>query len=129
MQQRRFAKHLRQSMTEAERRLWFHLRAHRLGGHKFKRQVPVGPYIVDFMHFGARLVVEADGGQHNEDGRDVRRDAWLRRGGFRVLRFWNHDILQNTDTVLGVIWEAIGADPLPRPLSRGERGDRRQDER
>ena len=87
MHQRDFANHLRQSMTEAEHCLWYHLRAHRFGGQKFRRQVPVGPYIVDFLHHRARLVVEADGGQHNESVGDGERDAWLRRHGYRVLRF------------------------------------------
>nr|WP_084062706.1 DUF559 domain-containing protein [Arenimonas malthae] len=115
MHQRDFAKHLRQSMTEAERRLWYHLRAHRFGGHKFRRQVPVGPYIVDFLHHGAGLVVEADGGQHNGPAGDGERDAWLQRHGYRVLRFWNHEILQNTQVVLEVIWNALGARLSPEP--------------
>ncbi|OHE79797.1 MAG: DNA (cytosine-5-)-methyltransferase [Lysobacterales bacterium GWF1_69_6] len=128
MHQRDFAKRLRQSMTEAERRLWYHLRAHRFAGHKFRRQVPLGPYVVDFVHFGARLVVEADGGQHNGSPGDGDRDAWLRRQGFLVLRFWNHEILQNTQLVLGVIWHALGDGPSPpAPLPQGERGDKRQD--
>ena len=84
-----FVKSLRQNMTDAERLLWRHLRGHRLGGVKFRRQQAIGPYIVDFVHFGARIVVEADGGQHNESASDERRDAWLQSQGFRILRFWN----------------------------------------
>ena len=94
-------------MTDAERRLWYHLRAHRFDGHKFKRQVPVGPYIVDFACLGRKLVVEVDGGQHADDQRDVRRDEYLRNEGFRVLRFWNNDVLQNTRGVLEVILDAL----------------------
>src|SRR6516225_8322257 len=103
MERRQFAKALRKTMTEAEQLLWRHLRAHRMSDQKFRRQQPVGPYIVDFVHFGARLVVEADGGQHNDSTGDARRDAWLRSQGFRVLRFWNNDILQNIEAVLEVI--------------------------
>ena len=77
MDSRNFAKSLRQSMTDAEQLLWRHLRAHRLNGEKFRRQQPLGPYIVDFVHFSARLIVEADGGQHNSSTRDTQRDAWL----------------------------------------------------
>jgi very-short-patch-repair endonuclease len=124
---REFAKHLRRNMTEAEQRLWFHLRAHRFEGQKFRRQQPIGPYIVDFVHFGARLVVEADGGQHSGDEDDAVRDAWFSRNGFRILRFWNHDILQNTELVMDAIWVALGcAAPLPQPLSREGRGESEQ---
>ena len=107
----RFAKDLRANMTDAERLLWKHLRAHRLNGHKFRRQQPLGPYIVDFVHCCARLVVEADGGQHNESETDKQRDTWLQEQGFQVLRFWNNDILQNTDAVLEVIFRAVTASP------------------
>ncbi|WP_200932404.1 endonuclease domain-containing protein [Pseudorhodoferax sp. Leaf267] len=87
MHQRDFTKTLRQNMTEAEQRLWYHLRAHRMAGQKFRRQQPIGPYTVDFVHFGARLIVEADGGQHADSPRDAVRDAWLRSQGFEVLHF------------------------------------------
>ena len=112
-------------MTEAEHRLWHRLRAHRFAGFKFRRQHPIGPYIVDFAAVRHRLVVEADGGQHNGDARDARRDAWLAGRGSRVLRFWNHEVLQNTEVVLGEIWRALCAGPSPpAPLPVGERGDR-----
>ena len=114
MLQRQFVKTLRQQMTEAETLLWRHLRAHRLNGEKFRRQQPVGPYIVDFIHFGARLIVEADGGQHNESSSDAKRDAWLKAAGFRVLRFWNNEILQNTEAVLEVVIDAVKGPP-PSP--------------
>ena len=103
----RFAKDLRTHMTDAERLLWKHLRAHRLNGQKFRRQQPIGPYIVDFVHLGARLVIEADGGQHNDNAADQERDDWLKAEGYRVMRFWNNDILQNTDAVLEEIFKII----------------------
>jgi len=116
MIQRQFIKALRHQMTEAENLLWRHLRAHRLGGAKFRRQQPIGPYIVDFVHFGARLVVEVDGGQHNESPTDARRDAWLRSQGFRVLRFWNNEILQSAEAVLETLMDALKMRPLsPNP--------------
>src|SRR5690606_34887613 len=122
MQQLTFAKHLRSNMTDAEHLLWRHLRAHRLAGQKFRRQQPLGPYVVDFVHFGARLIVEADGGQHSGCGRDVQRDEWLRNQGFRILRFWNNEILLNTEQVLAVIFEAVNrVSPSPQPSpARGE---------
>jgi len=121
MHQKAFAKHLRRNMTDAERLLWRHLRAYRLNGRKFRRQQPTGPYVVDFVHFAARLIVECDGGQHNEDARDERRDAWLQRQGFQILRYWNHQILNETDHVLEDILNTIAPSP-PAPLPRGERG-------
>lgn len=105
-------------MTDAEQLLWRRLRAHRLDGQKFRRQQPLGPYIVDFVHFGARVIVEADGGQHNENERDAVRDAWLKREGFKVLRFWNDEILQSTDRVLEVIWAAVAPTKHPSPARR-----------
>lgn len=125
VESRTFAKQLRRNMTDAEHRLWKHLRAHRLDGQKFRRQQPIGPYIVDFVHFGARVVVEADGGQHVQSPHDAARDAWLTRQGFRVLRFWNDDILLHTDAVLESIWKALreGAPSPPAPLPQGERGE------
>lgn len=113
MKQQEFAKTLRRQMTEAECLLWRHLRAHRLAGAKFKRQQPIGPYVVDFVHFGARLVIEADGGQHNGAHTDAVRDAWLTARGFRVLRFWNNDILGNIGGVLDVVMNEMGKPSLP----------------
>ncbi|QNK01998.1 endonuclease domain-containing protein [Dyella telluris] len=125
MDQRQFTKVLRQNMTEAEQLLWRHLRAHRTCDQKFRRQQPIGPYIVDFVHFGARLVIEADGGQHNGSADDAVRDAWLKSQGFTVLRFWNNDILQNIEAVLeAILIELAKSIPSPpTPLPQGERGD------
>ena len=97
----RYAKAMRSAPTDAERRLWHHLRARRLCGFKFKRQQPMGTYIVDFICFDRQLVIEVDGGQHTDlKARDETRTAWLQAQGFRVLRFWNHDVLQRRDMVL-----------------------------
>lgn len=125
MESRQFAKHLRRTMTDAEHRLWKHLRAHRLDGEKFRRQQPIGPYVVDFVHFAARLIVEVDGGQHAQSPHDAARDAWLMRQGFCVLRFWNDDILLRADAVLESIWKALRerAPSPPTPLPQGERGE------
>jgi very-short-patch-repair endonuclease len=106
------AKKLRSNMTDAERRLWYRLRAHRFDGHKFKRQVPIGPYVVDFACLGRKLVIEVDGGQHADNLNDEVRDRYLRAEGFRVLRFWNNDVLRNTDGVLEAIVSVLG---IPSP--------------
>jgi very-short-patch-repair endonuclease len=110
-----FAKVLRRSMTDTERLIWSHVRAGRFGEWKFRRQVPLGPYIVDFVCFRARLIVELDGGQHVDRAEyDADRTAGLEARGFRVIRFWNHDVLLRTDDVLAAIWAAL--DPSPPPL-------------
>ena len=117
-----FARTLRKNLTDAERHLWFHLRGHRLGGFRFRRQHPVGPYIADFACLQPRVVVELDGGQHMDSSRDARRDAFLRRQGYVVLRFWNNEVLGRTDGVLTVILEALlagGPPPQPSPASGG----------
>ncbi len=103
-------------MTEAERRLWYRLRAHRFGGLKFKRQVPIGPYVVDFACVGRRLVLEVDGGQHANNASDRIRDEFLRQQGFHVLRFWNNDVLQNTSGVFQVVKAHLQAIPSPGAL-------------
>jgi len=107
---------LRRNSTDAERLLWHHLRAHRLVGYKFKRQVVIGPYIVDFVCFEACLVIEADGGQHMEQAAaDNSRTTFLESKGFRIIRFWNHDILQNTGSVLEEIHRQLINIPSPQP--------------
>ncbi|WP_416236138.1 endonuclease domain-containing protein [Pseudomonas citronellolis] len=102
-----FARELRRRQTDAERLLWSRLRDRRLLGWKFRRQVPLGPYVVDFYCHERQLVVELDGGQHLGNAADVDRDAWLRGQGLRVLRFWNHDVLVRTEGVLEAILLAL----------------------
>ncbi len=105
---RKRARAMRGAPTEAEQRLWRLLRDRRLGGLKFRRQVPIGPYIVDFLCVGARLIVEADGSQHGGSRHDETRDAFLASEGWSVLRFWNHDILRNSEGVLDTILARAG---------------------
>jgi len=97
---------MRKRPTNAERRLWSRLRDERLDGLKFRRQVPIGRAIADFVCYEHKLIVEVDGGQHSENARDVVRDAELSRRGFRVLRFWNIDVMRNTAGVLDTILAA-----------------------
>jgi len=99
----RQARRLRATMTDAERRLWSVLRSRQLDGFKFRRQHPLGPYILDFACIEHRLVIEADGGQHVGNAKDDSRTAWLESTGWRVVRFWNNDILKNTQGVLETI--------------------------
>ena len=114
------AKALRTHQTDAENRLWYQLRAHRFMGLKFKRQKPVGRYIVDFMCAKQKLIIEIDGGQHTEQLEyDQQRDAWLRSQGYTVLRFWNNDVMQHLEGVLEQIHNTLS--PTPSPASgRGE---------
>ena len=98
---------LRIMLTDAERRLWGTLRGRRLRGLKFRRQHRLGPFIADFVCVEHRLVIEADGGQHAESAGDARRTAWLEARGWRVLRFWNNDILANTESVQDAILRAL----------------------
>ena len=93
-----FARELRRNQTKAERLLWSKLRNKQLTALKFRRQQPIGPYIVDFVSFERRLIIELDGGQHNEPEigeRDIVRTDYLTKQGYRVLRFWNNDVLSN----------------------------------
>jgi very-short-patch-repair endonuclease len=116
------AKFLRANQTEAEQRLWYHLRARRFMGLKFKRQKPIGSYIADFVCMEYGLVIEVDGGQHGGES-DRRRDAWFREHGFTVLRFWNNEVLGETAAVLERIrMEILALSPGPSPASgRGEK--------
>jgi very-short-patch-repair endonuclease len=94
--------------TDAERLLWRHLRRYQMNGHKFRRQQPIGIYIVDFVCLDQKLVIELDGGQHAEQvDYDETRTAWLESQGFRVLRFWNNQVLAEVEAVKTVIWEVL----------------------
>jgi very-short-patch-repair endonuclease len=112
---------MRSQPTEAERRLWQILRAHRFAEYKFRRQVPIDFYIADFICFGERLIIELDGGQHAESASDAKRDGFLRSQGFRVLRIWNTDLFTNEEGVAELILSALRSPPLPNPSpARGE---------
>jgi very-short-patch-repair endonuclease len=108
------ARRLRKVATKAETTLWYHLRSRRLNGYKFIRQDPVGPYTVDFVCRERRLIIEVDGGQHADNPRDVIRDKWLVEHNYRVLRFWNNDVLGNMAGVLETIETALAESP-PHP--------------
>jgi len=120
-----FARNLRNDQTDAESLMWRLLRDRGLGGFKFRRQHPLPPYTLDFYCHDAALVIELDGGQHVDSPHDEKRDAWLRARGLRVLRFWNNQVLQETESVLEAVWNALmeNSRPHPRPLSRRERGE------
>src|SRR5688500_4194318 len=118
------ARRLRRSMTDAEMRLWYYLRAHRFLGRSIRRQVPIGEFIVDFLCDEARIVIEVDGGQHGErEAEDLVRTRWLESQGYRVIRFWNHEVLGNTRGVLESL-AATMANPLPDPPPRGREEER-----
>jgi very-short-patch-repair endonuclease len=123
------ARSLRRATTDAERRLWHHLRKLDLDGSHFRRQVPIGPYIADFACMAARLLIEVDSAQHGEDrnkAHDARRTRWQEKEGYRVLRFWNNDITGNMDVVMEAIYAAIygstSASPIPLKHRRRRRG-------
>ncbi|HTP90618.1 MAG TPA: endonuclease domain-containing protein [Xanthobacteraceae bacterium] len=122
---RRRARSLRTNSTRAEQIVWRTVRANRLNGVGFRRQTPIGPYIVDFASHSAKLIIELDGGQHYDTAhevRDAKRDKFLRSKGFRVLRFSNHDVMTNLEGVWTVIAAAIDeavAPSLPSPASGG----------
>jgi very-short-patch-repair endonuclease len=117
----KFAKTMRHTPTDAEKTLWRELRARRFDDFKFKRQQPLGSYIVDFICFERRLIVEIDGGQHNEPV-DAERTNWLEQQGFRVARYWNNDVLNNLEGVLSDLSGCLcNPPPLPNPSpARGE---------
>jgi len=125
------ARTLRRDMTVAEQRLWRKLRALLMSGSHFRRQATIGPYFADFACHARRLVIEIDGGQHGfgqQRMRDTKRDSYMTANGYRVLRFWNNDVMQNLDGVMHRIVEAL-SEPLPptpdpSPPLRGGRGKR-----
>jgi very-short-patch-repair endonuclease len=117
---------LRRNQTDAERVLWFRLRDRRLRGLKFKRQVPIDRYVVDFCCSDARLIIELDGGQHaTRISEDASRTKILDAMGYLVLRFWNNDVMQNIDGVLEEISNTLkqhrSEPPHPDPLPNGQR--------
>jgi len=104
------ARELRRNMTDTERFVWGRLRARRFAGYKFRRQMPIGPYIVDFVCPGRRLILELDGGQHTQQMEyDTKRTLWLQSQGFEVLRFWDHEVLQDWEAVEEVIFARLEA--------------------
>jgi len=111
------ARTLRKNSTDAERLLWKHLRMRQLGAYKFRRQQPIGAFIVDFVCQKAKLIIELDGGQHTGQVEyDEKRSAWLQDHGYRILRFWNHDVLKMPDVVMSKILEQIEAERIPPHL-------------
>jgi very-short-patch-repair endonuclease len=118
---RDFSRYLRRNMTDAERRLWRHLRHRQCAEARFRRQAPIGPYIVDFACFEHNLIVELDGGQHAERREDEARTAWLNSQGYRVMRFWNCEVFEDLEAILEAIGRALRDDPPPQPSpTRGE---------
>ena len=120
------ARSLRKNMTNVERLLWQRLRDRQLGGYKFRRQHPIGPFFVDFVCLEKELVIEVDGGQHAKNVEaDVKRSDYLKERGYRVLRFWNNEVLEESESVLSVILSSLLKDdpPHPDPLPpKGARG-------
>jgi very-short-patch-repair endonuclease len=108
------ARELRKNMTEAERILWRSLRLRQIRGYKFRRQQPIGKYIVDFVCLEKRLIIEVDGGQHSEQiAYDSERDAWLKSQGFGILRFWDNQVLKETEAVNEIIVEVLSCKGYP----------------
>src|SRR4029079_16838162 len=106
-QKRDSARKFRRNSTDAERAIWFLLRGRRFDDTKFRRQLPIGPYVVDFASIEHRIVVELDGSQHAGSASDTKRDAFLRSHGWRVLRFLNNDVLNHRDGVPQVVQQAL----------------------
>ena len=122
-QSRSRARQLRKNPTDAERLLWQKLRFWQVDGRKFRRQQPLGGYIVDFVCLERRLIVELDGGQHaDRNAYDKKRDDWLRNQGFVILRFWNHDVLNNIDGVVEQILDTLKNTPTSILPRKGEGG-------
>ena len=120
-----FARRLRKELSDAEQKVWKHLRSRRFEGYKFRRQHPIGRYVADFRCIDRRLVIELDGGQHAEEmnlQKDSERTVYLNQKGFHVLRFWDNEVLNNTDTVLGQTFDWLDVTPSPQP-SPSEEGE------
>lgn len=119
------SKNLRKNQTKAEIKIWRHLKNRALAGYKFRRQCSIGPYIVDFVCFEKMVVIETDGGQHAvQIQKDVCRTGHLESRGFRVMRFWNHEVLADTDSVLNTILTALvnsPSSPALLPLGEGSK--------
>jgi very-short-patch-repair endonuclease len=110
------ARRMRKNLTDAEKKLWRYLRLRNIGGNKFRRQQSIGKYIVDFVCLEKKLIVEVDGGQHSENvAYDSERTAWLESEGYRVLRFWNNEVLEDVEAVLEVIVMALNESELYHP--------------
>ena len=107
------ARNLRKTPTRTESLLWRHLRLKQVQGFKFRRQAQIGNYIVDFVCFENKLVIEVDGGQHASKLNDKERERWLKKRGFKVIRFWNNDVLKDIESVLRSVWEEISISPSP----------------
>jgi len=118
----RKARQLRKNATDAESKIWKMLRNRHFSSFKFRRQEPLGRYIVDFVCYEKKIVVETDGGQHCErKGYDEKRTGWLNNKGFKVLRFWNNDVMKDFAAVKQVIWENLKS--VPSPESSPTRGE------
>jgi very-short-patch-repair endonuclease len=114
------ARHLRKNLTDAEQKLWRHIRNRQIKGFRFRRQAPIGNYIVDFVCFEKKLIIELDGGQHSEQQEyDHHRSLWLKSKGYTVIRFWNNDVLNNIEGIMEVILKKIIPPSQPSP-ARGE---------
>ncbi len=119
------AQQLRQNQTEAEIQLWRQLRNRNLAGYKFRRQYTIEPYIVDFLCFSHSLIIELDGGHHNEEQQiiyDKKRSDYLESKGFVILRFWNNQVLGEMEAVLDEILISLEASPSPQPSPSGRGG-------
>lgn len=115
------SRELRRNMTAAERRLWSRIRARQVADTRFNTQFPIGPFVCDFVSRGAKLIIEVDGSQHADQAqKDARRTAHLKAQGYRVVRFWNNDVLENTDGVVQVIARILSDRPSPSPSRKRE---------
>ena len=115
------SRELRLNATQAERRLWTQLSARKVAGVRFNRQFPIGPFICDFVSRSAKLVIEVDGGQHAVDvAKDEARSAYLKARGYRVIRFWNNDVLERIEGVVAEIERVLSDMPSPDPSHKRE---------